>query len=73
MGFVTLEFRKRHDAELCLKLDDVQAFSDKIESKMKINRVPRFIEQWNAILEKGENPLGHFMRGTHGAFQDGFG
>ena len=53
LGFVTLEFRKRDDAEICLDLDGTQYFSD---CKMKIMRVKRFMDQWNEEIDKGGNP-----------------
>jgi len=41
LGFVTLEFRKRDDAEVCLNLDGTDY---KTGYKMKILRVKRFID-----------------------------
>ena len=76
MGFVTLEFKKRQDSEYCLKLDDVIQYSDKLEIKIKINRVPRFIEIWNDIIDSGKNPVAHLISGKETMFQDtrgGFG
>lgn len=54
LGFVTLEFRRREDAEVCLKLDGTEY---KTGFKMRILRVKRFIDQWNADLDKGKNPI----------------
>jgi hypothetical protein len=41
LGFVTLEFRKREDAEVCLNLDGTEY---KTGFKMRIMRVKRFME-----------------------------
>jgi hypothetical protein len=41
LGFVTLDFRKREDAEVCLNLDGTEYRSG---YKMKILRVNRFID-----------------------------
>lgn len=73
MGFVTIEFKKRQDAEYCLKLDEVQPFSDKLDVKMKINRVPRFIEQWNNTIDSGRNPISQLITGVESKFADGNG
>jgi hypothetical protein len=43
-NFVTLDFRKREDADVCLNLDGTEFKSG---LKMKIQRVKRFIEEWN--------------------------
>jgi len=53
LGFVTMEFRKRDDAEICLNLDGTEYCSG---YKMKIVRVKRFIEQWNDEVNRGGNP-----------------
>ena len=53
LGFVTLEFRKRDDAEICLDLDGTSYLGD---CKMKIMRVKRFMDQWNDEIDKGGNP-----------------
>jgi hypothetical protein len=53
LGFVTMEFRKRDDAEICLNLDGTEYCSG---YKMKIVRVKRFIDQWNEEVAKGRNP-----------------
>ena len=53
LGFVTLEFRKRDDAEICLDLDGTQYIGD---NKMKIMRVKRFMDQWNEEIDKEKNP-----------------
>mmetsp|Transcript_6813 Transcript_6813/g.11489 ORF Transcript_6813/g.11489 Transcript_6813/m.11489 type:complete len:310 (+) Transcript_6813:324-1253(+) len=73
MGFVTLEFRKRQDSEYILKLDDVQEYSEKINVKMKINRVPRFIEMWNDQIAQGRNPIAHLIHGASNNFTDDAG
>lgn len=54
LGFVTLEFRKREDAETCLHLDGTEY---KTGYKMRIMRIKRFMDDWNADIEKGKNPL----------------
>jgi splicing factor U2AF 65 kDa subunit len=54
LGFVTLDFRKREDAEICLNLDGTEFRSG---SKMRILRVKRFMDEWNAEIEKGRNPI----------------
>ena len=59
---MTLEFRKRADAEICLLLDDVKAFGDS-GVKMRVYRPKRFIERWNALVEKGKNPMQDMLRG----------
>ena len=53
LGFVTLEFRKRDDAEICLDLDGTSYLGD---CKMKIMRVKRFMDQWNEEIDRGGNP-----------------
>jgi len=53
LGFVTMEFRKRDDAEICLFLDGTEYSSG---YKMRIVRVKRFIEQWNDEVGRGRNP-----------------
>jgi hypothetical protein len=53
LGFVTMEFRKRDDAEICLNLDGTEYSSG---YKMRIVRVKRFIEQWNDEVGRGRNP-----------------
>ena len=50
LGFVTLEFRKRDDAEICLDLDGTEFSSG---NPMRIMRVKRFMDKWNEDLEKG--------------------
>jgi len=64
LGFVTLEFRKREDAEVCLNLDGTEYKSG---FKMRIMRVQRFIEQWNAEIEKGRNPTTSAFIGDKGS------
>lgn len=54
LGFVTLEFRKRDDAEICLSLDGTEY---KTGFKMRIMRVKRFMDDWNADIDKGKNPI----------------
>ena len=63
LGFLTLEFRKREDAEICLNLDGTEYKSG---FKMKIMRVKRFIDEWNADIEKGKNPVTSNFLGTKG-------
>lgn len=54
LGFVTLDFRKREDAEICLNLDGTDYRSG---YKMKIMRVKRFMDDWNNDIERGRNPV----------------
>lgn len=54
LGFVTLDFRKRQDAEICLNLDGTEYTSG---AKMRILRVKRFIDEWNNDIDKGRNPI----------------
>lgn len=54
LGFVTLDFRKREEAEKCLNLDGTDFRSG---YKMKIMRVKRFMDDWNNDIEKGKNPI----------------
>lgn len=54
LGFVTLDFRKREDAEICLHLDGTDYKSG---YKMRILRVKRFMDEWNSDIEKGKNPI----------------
>ena len=54
LGFVTLDFRKREDAEICLNLDGTEYKSG---YNMRILRVKRFMEEWNNEIEKGRNPI----------------
>ena len=61
LGFVTLEFRKREDAEICLNLDGTDY---RTGYKMKIFRVKRFIDEWNADIEKGKNPITSSLFGS---------
>lgn len=56
LGFVTLEFRKRDDAEICLNLDGTEFSSG---NQMRIMRVKRFMDQWNEDIENGKNPAAH--------------
>ena len=50
LGFVTLEFRKRDDAEICLDLDGTEYSSG---NQMRIMRVKRFMDKWNEDIDKG--------------------
>ena len=59
LGFVTLEFRKRDDGEVCLTLDGTEYRSG---YKMKIMRVKRFMDDWNAEIDKGKNPIDSFSK-----------
>ena len=68
LGFVTLDFRKREDAEVCLNLDGTDFRSG---SKMRILRVKRFIDEWNVEIEKGRNPIQSMMN-TKGAGSSNF-
>jgi hypothetical protein len=63
-NFVTLDFRKREDADICLNLDGTEFKSG---FKMKILRVKRFIEEWNKEIDKGIMPgkNGAASKGTH--------
>ena len=54
LGFVTLDFRKREDAEICLNLDGTEFTTG---SKMRILRVKRFMDEWNSDIDKGKNPI----------------
>lgn len=54
LGFVTLDFRKREDAEICLNLDGTDFTTG---SKMRILRVKRFMDEWNSDIDKGKNPI----------------
>lgn len=58
LGFVTLDFRKREDAEICLNLDGTEYTSG---SKMRILRVKRFIDEWNTDIDRGRNPIQALM------------
>lgn len=60
LGFVTLEFRKREDADICLNLDGTEFKSG---YKMRLNRVKRFIDEWNAEIDKGRNPINTALLG----------
>mmetsp|Transcript_33135 Transcript_33135/g.32263 ORF Transcript_33135/g.32263 Transcript_33135/m.32263 type:complete len:182 (+) Transcript_33135:93-638(+) len=59
-NFVTLDFRKREEADICLNLDGTEYKSG---FKMRIQRVKRFIEEWNKEVEKGGNP--NNQKGSH--------
>jgi hypothetical protein len=54
LGFVTLDFRKREDADICLDLDGTEYQSG---YKVKIMRVKRFMDDWNHDIERGRNPI----------------
>ena len=78
LGIVTLEFRKRAEAEICLLLDDVKEFVldratdlEKVNSvKMRVYRLKRFIERWNAQVDAGKNPMEAMLRGKNTNFKD---
>lgn len=53
-SFVTLEFRRRDDGEVCLTLDGTEY---RTGYKMRIMRVKRFIDDWNSDIDKGRNPI----------------
>lgn len=55
LGFVTLEFRKREDADVCLNLDGTK-YSGQQQNPMKIQRCKRFVIQWNDEISRGKNP-----------------
>ena len=61
LGFVTLDFRKRDDAEICLNLDGTEYTSG---AKMRILRVKRFMDEWNGDIDKGKNPIQALMNKT---------
>ena len=69
LGFVTLEFRKREEAEVLLSLDGTEYKSG---FKMKIMRVKRFMDDWNADIDKGRNPISHLLNSKGAShFTDG--
>lgn len=63
LGFVTLEFRKRDDAEICLNLDGTEYSSG---NQMRIMRVKRFMDQWNEDIENGKNPAAQIYAQARG-------
>ena len=63
LGFVTLEFRKRDDAEICLNLDGTEYSSG---NQMRIMRVKRFMDQWNEDIDNGKNPAAHIYAQARG-------
>jgi len=63
LGFVTLEFRKRNDAEICLNLDGTEYSSN---HTMRIMRVKRFMDWWNEEIDKGRNPAETTVKGDAG-------
>lgn len=63
LGFVTLEFRKRDDAEICLNLDGTEYSSG---NQMRIMRVKRFMDQWNEDIDNGKNPAAHVYSHARG-------
>ena len=69
LGFVTLDFRKRQDADIILLLDDVKEFSPDFALKMRIFRVKRFIDQWNNTIDSGVNPCASLIQGLSSNFQ----
>jgi RNA recognition motif-containing protein len=58
LGFVTLDFRCREDAEVCLNLDGTEY---RTGSKMRILRVKRFMDEWNNDIDKGRNPIQNLL------------
>mmetsp|Transcript_8947 Transcript_8947/g.6715 ORF Transcript_8947/g.6715 Transcript_8947/m.6715 type:complete len:88 (+) Transcript_8947:399-662(+) len=56
-GVVALDFRKREEADVCLNLDGTEYRSG---YRMKIQRVKRFVEEWNKEAEKGVGKGSHF-------------
>lgn len=78
LGIVTLEFRKRAEAEICLLLDDVKEFTlpgvtelnKTNQIKMRVHRPKRFIERWNAQIDAGKNPMEDLLRGRNNNFMD---
>jgi hypothetical protein len=44
LAFITLEFRKRTDADICLSLDGTGTYSSSCTQPMKILRVRRFVD-----------------------------
>jgi len=67
LGFVTLDFRKREDADICLNLDGTDFTSG---SKMRILRVKRFMDEWNNDIDKGKNPIQALMSKQGAAFSN---
>ena len=63
LGFVTLEFRKRDDAEICLNLDGTEYSSG---NAMRIMRVKRFMDNWNEDIEAGKNPAAQIYAQARG-------
>lgn len=55
LGFVTLEFRKREDADICLNLDGTK-YSSQQQTPVKIQRCKRFVIFWNDEISRGRNP-----------------
>jgi hypothetical protein len=55
IGIVTLEFRKREDAEVCLNLDGAK-YSSQQHQPMRIFRCKRFVIFWNDEINSGRNP-----------------
>jgi hypothetical protein len=71
LGFVTLEFRKREDADICLDLDGTK-YSSLQHTGMKIMRCKRFTIFWNDEIHKGRNPAAEALgiRAKEKHFQD---
>lgn len=63
LGFVTLDFRRREDADICLNLDGTDY---RTGYKMRIMRVKRFIEEWNSEIDNGRNPTTSALLGKLG-------
>lgn len=55
LGFVTLEFRKREEADVCLDLDGTK-YSSNTQEPIKIQRCKRFVINWNDEISRGRNP-----------------
>ena len=71
LGFLTLEFRKRDDADICLDLDGTK-YSSQQHMPMKIQRCKRFIIFWNDEVHRGRNPAAEALgiRAKEKNFQD---
>ena len=52
---MTLEFRKREDADICLNLDGAK-YSNQLRQAMRIYRCKRFVIYWNDEINQGKNP-----------------
>jgi len=49
MGYVVLDFRRKEEADLCLKLDGMNYGKD---NSLKVQRVKRFLQRWNEEVEE---------------------